>query len=99
MDEDVVDVSLAVRPVRVEILTQEFREQSISVSTVRSSIYTYGIRSDYLCHVAVWSLTYVQVIEDTVRERYNDPAALVIRTILKTTEAKQLKLSDVRSGA
>ncbi|EKM55648.1 uncharacterized protein PHACADRAFT_121372 [Phanerochaete carnosa HHB-10118-sp] len=38
-----------------------------------------------------------KIIEDAVRERYNDSAALVMRAALKSTEAKQLKLTDVRS--
>lgn len=38
-----------------------------------------------------------KIIEDAARERFNDSAALVMRAILKSTEAKQLKLSDVRS--
>ncbi len=38
------------------------------------------------------------MIEEAARERYNDGAAMVIRAVLKATEAKQLKLSDVRSG-
>lgn len=39
-----------------------------------------------------------QIIADIVEERYNHSAALVIRATLKSTEAKQMKLSDVRSG-
>ncbi|GJE86976.1 RNA polymerase III subunit RPC82-domain-containing protein [Phanerochaete sordida] len=38
-----------------------------------------------------------KIVEDAVRERYNDSAALVMRATLKSTEAKQLKLADVRS--
>ncbi|KAI0693743.1 hypothetical protein BC835DRAFT_1406684 [Cytidiella melzeri] len=38
-----------------------------------------------------------KVIEDAVRERFNDHAAMVVRATLKSTEAKQLKLTDVRS--
>ncbi|KAI0818906.1 hypothetical protein BC629DRAFT_1465091 [Irpex lacteus] len=38
-----------------------------------------------------------KMIEEAARERYNDGAAMVIRAVLKATEAKQLKLSDVRS--
>ena len=39
-----------------------------------------------------------KIVEDAARERYNDCAALVMRAALKVTEAKQFKLSDIRSG-
>ncbi|KAH9854061.1 RNA polymerase III subunit RPC82-domain-containing protein [Lenzites betulinus] len=38
-----------------------------------------------------------QLIETAASERYNDCAAAVLRATLKSTEAKQRKLSDVRS--
>jgi DNA-directed RNA polymerase III subunit RPC3 len=41
----------------------------------------------------------VQLIETAARERFNDSVALVIRAILKATEAKQISVSDIRSGA
>ncbi|KAI0340517.1 hypothetical protein BDW22DRAFT_1359908 [Trametopsis cervina] len=37
------------------------------------------------------------IIENAVRERYNDHAALIVRATLEATAAKQLKLSDIRS--
>ena len=33
-----------------------------------------------------------------MKERYNPSTALIMRATLKSTEAKQLKLADVRSG-
>lgn len=38
-----------------------------------------------------------KIIEDTAKERCNHSAALVMRATLKSTEVKQLKLTDVRS--
>ena len=32
------------------------------------------------------------------RERFNDSAALVLRAVLKSTEAKQTSVTEVRSG-
>jgi len=40
-----------------------------------------------------------ELIENTVRERYNDAAASVIRAVLKATEAKQFSISDPQSEA
>ncbi|KAF7796893.1 hypothetical protein EIP86_008078 [Pleurotus ostreatoroseus] len=36
-----------------------------------------------------------KIVEDAVRERFNDHAALVMRAALKASETKQLKLSDL----
>lgn len=40
-----------------------------------------------------------QLLERAARERFNDGAALVLRTVLKATEASQHSLSQVRSDA
>ena len=61
---------------------------------------TYAIRSVLIVHVTCsWVVTIVQLIETAARERFNDSVALVIRAVLKATEAKQLSVSDIRSGA
>ena len=39
-----------------------------------------------------------KLIEAAVRERFNNCAALVMRSLLKVTEARQLRIEDVRSG-
>jgi hypothetical protein len=41
---------------------------------------------------------HTQLIEIAVKERFNDSASTVIRSVLKATEEKQKSLGDVRSG-
>lgn len=59
-------------------------------NSVRISLKVTSGISSYL-HV-------LQLIEDVVREKFNDSAATVMRAVLKATEGKQASVSDVRSG-
>jgi DNA-directed RNA polymerase III subunit RPC3 len=53
-----------------------------------------------VCKFSVLSsqLTCFKLVVKAAKERYNDSAALVLKTALKVTESKQKNVSDVRTG-
>ncbi|KAK7693283.1 hypothetical protein QCA50_002850 [Cerrena zonata] len=67
------------------------KRKAVEEDAVDEHVYFKVNCERFNCHIRN------QIIEEAAKERHNAQAALVMRAVLKASEAKQLHLSDVRS--
>lgn len=68
------------------------------VNCEKFNIHIRNAVSIYPTHEAFYLRPFVKLIEKASKERYNEGASKVMKAILKATESRQLKMSEIRSG-